>query len=233
MKLKPLAIGLLAATVFFTSPSLPSMAQERLTRVITVTGEGTENIPTTLTKVQLGVEVQGSNAEAVQKEVATRSNGVVNFLRGRNVEKLETTGIQLQPVYDYSQNQRRLTGYVGSNIVSFQIKTEAIGNLLDESVKAGATRIDNVSFLAADEAVNGARQQALVEATQDAQKQADTVLKALGLTRKEIVTITINGGNTPVPAPRAMAMKAADSAPSPVIGGEQSVSASVTLQISY
>ncbi len=232
MKLKPLIIGLLASSVLFSSPVSPSMAQERLTRVITVTGEGSESIPTTLTRVQLGVEVQGTNAENVQSEVATRSNGVVNFLRGRNVEKLQTTGIQLQPVYDYSDKQRRLTGYVGSNIVSFVIRTEAIGNLLDEAVKAGATRIDNVSFSATDEAVTRARQQALIEATQDAQAQANTVLRALGLSAKETVTITINGSNTPVPIARAAMMKA-DSAASPVIGGDQTVSASVTLQISY
>jgi|GEM_PF-2925210 len=40
----------------------PAIAQERLLRTLTVTGQGIERIPTTLTRVQLGVEVQGKTA---------------------------------------------------------------------------------------------------------------------------------------------------------------------------
>jgi uncharacterized protein YggE len=45
--------------------------------------------------------------------------------------------------------------------VSFQIDTEKFGTLLDEAIQAGATRIDGISFVATDEAIAQAQQQAL------------------------------------------------------------------------
>lgn len=212
------------------------MAQEKVLRTVTVTGEGIERIPTTLTQVQLGVEIQGKTATEVQEQVAKRTTAVVEFLRSRRVEKLQTTGISLQQNYQFTNNERRLVGYIGTNTVNFRLKTEEVGSLLDEAVKAGATRIDGVSFAATEEAIASAQKQALRRATEDAQQQGNAVLDALNFTPKEVVSIAINGAN--VPQPRMLqadgiSRSAAASFSSPVIGGEQTVQASVTLQISY
>lgn len=212
----------------------PAIAQEKLLRTLTVTGQGVEMIPTTATQVQLGVEVQGKTATAVQQEVARRSSSVVELLRSRKVDKLQTTGIRLNPIYSYENNTQRLTGYSAANTVSFRVPTEQAGTLLDDSVEAGATRIDSVSFTASDDAIADAQKQALQKATQDAQQQADAVLSALNLTRKEIVNIQINGATPPPPMPMFdKAALRAEAASTPVIGGEQEVQASVTLQMSY
>jgi uncharacterized protein len=230
-RLKAVAIG----TGFLTLALIhPAMANERMLRTLSVSGRGVESIATTETQVRLGVEAQGKTAEAVQEEVARRSNSVVSLLRSRNVDKLETTGITLSPTYRYDNGTQTLTGYTASNIVSFRIQTAKAGNLLDDAVKAGASRIDGVSFIAADAAIVAARKIALRKATEDAQSQATAVLSALNFTQKEIVGIQVNGAIPPIPRPYADAMlKQAQAAPSPVIGGEQQVEASVTLQISY
>lgn len=105
---------------------------------------------------------------------------------------------------------------------------------MDEAVKAGATRIDGVSFIASDAAIATAQKAALREATQEARSQADAVLSSLGFTAQEIVGIQVNGAYAPPPRPVPMAeMAKQDFAATPVIGGEQQVEASVTLQISY
>lgn len=213
---------------------MPSYANERELRTITVTGEGIENIATSKAIVRLGVEVQGKEAGKVQQEVANRSDGVVKFLRSRQVEKLETTGISLQPNYDYSNNQRRLIGYIGANLISFQIDIEKAGSLIDEAVKVGATRIDGVSFTAGESAIADAQQTALIKATEQARQQATIVLQALGLVPKETVSIRVGNTSNPVPIARSeAAFRSADAASSPVIGGEQTVRAAVTLEISY
>jgi uncharacterized protein YggE len=168
--------------------------------------------------------------------VAKRTNAVVDLLRSRSVEKLQTTGIQLQPNYEYANNQRKLNGYTGTNTVSFRLPTEAVGGLLDQSVKVGATRINGVSFMATEEAIAAAQKIALKRATEDAQSQANAVFQALNLTPKDVISVQINGANVPVP-PRFrtdyMVQAAAAPAPTPVIGGDQSVRGSVTLQIAY
>ena len=212
------------------------LAQEKLLRTLTVSGRGVESIPTTLTQVSLGVEVQGKTAQEVQQEVARRSSDVVALLRSRNVEKLQTTGISLNPIYSYNNNVQRLTGYSATNIVSFRLDTERVGTLLDEAVKAGATRIDGISFVASDSAIAAAQQQALREATQDAQQQANAVLSVLNLTPREVVSIQVNGSTSPpqpIPLYRAQAAAADRAVSTPVVGGEQDLEASVTLQITY
>lgn len=218
--------------------ALPASAQEKekFWRTLTVSGRGVEMIPTTLSLVSLGVEIQGKTAEEVQQEAARRSSAVVTLLKNRNVEKLQTTGIRLNPVYSYNNNVQRITGYTASNTVSFRLATEKAGTLLDEAVKAGATQINGISFVASEEAIASAQKQALKEATQEAQQQADAVFSTLRLKPKEVVSIQVNGASPPPPPMlyRAEAAKLANAdASTPVIGGEQQVEASVTLQISY
>lgn len=233
-KIVPLA---LLVCVSCTQPALPQQ-KERMLRTLTVNGRGMETIPTTLSQVSLGVEVQGKTAQEVQQEAARKSQAVVALLKSRNVEKLQTTGITLNPIYSYSNNVQRLTGYAASNVVSFRIPTDRAGTLLDEAVKAGASQISGISFVASDQAIAQGRQQALTKATQDAQQQAQAVLSALGFQPKEVVSIEVNNANAPPPPPRPLlraesSKLASQDASTPIVGGEQQVEATVTLQISY
>jgi uncharacterized protein len=231
---KTLPLALLVC-VTFVQPGL-AQEKEKLWRTLTVSGRGVETIPTTLSEVSLGVEVQGKTTQEVQQDAARRSSAVVSLLKSRNVEKLQTTGIRLNPVYSYNNNVQRITGYTANNTVSFRIATEKAGTLLDEAVKTGATQINGISFVASDEAIALAQKQALKEATQDAQQQADAVFNVLNLKPKEVVSIQINNASAP-PPPMLLRTEAAKvvnaDASTPVIGGEQQVEASVTLQISY
>jgi uncharacterized protein YggE len=192
--------------------------EKKVMRTLTVTGEGKEIIATTLTQVQLGVEVQGKIATEVQQKVAEQTTSVVNLLRSRNVGQLKTTGIELQPNYNYNSNDR-----------------DKIGSLLDDAVKAGATRIDGVSFTATDSAIDTAQKQALQNAVKNARSQADAVLSVLNFSSQDVIGIQVNGANVPQPIPllQTEALAKDSAASTPVVGGEQTVSASVTLQIGY
>ncbi|MGK7918085.1 MAG: SIMPL domain-containing protein [Prochloraceae cyanobacterium] len=226
----------LAVASFLSLVSMnPALAQEQVLRTLTVTGEGIERIPTTLTQVQLGVEIQGQTATEVQQEVAKRTSAVVDFLRARQVERLQTAGIRLKPNYQYNNKERRLVGYIGTNTVNFRLQTEQVGTLLDEAVKAGATRIDGVSFTATEKAISAAQKEALRQATTDAQQQADAVLGALNFVAKEVVSIQVNGASLPQPRmiQAEQQLRRVPQESTPIIGGEQTVRASVTLQISY
>ncbi|WP_404788578.1 SIMPL domain-containing protein [Altericista sp. CCNU0014] len=230
--LGPLTLSALA------QPRLPQPPQERMLRTLTVTGQSTEKIASTIAQVQLGVEAQGKTAQQVQQEVAKRSSAVVALLKSRNVEQLQTTGINLNPQYSYNDGKQTLTGYQASNTVSFRVPIPQAGSIVDDAVKAGASRIDSLSFTASDRAIADAQKIALRKATQDAQEQAQAVFGTLGLTFKDVVSIQINNANTPPPRPYPVAFStstkmAGEAVSTPVEGGEQSVQASVTLQMSY
>jgi uncharacterized protein len=237
-----IGVGLLSVVSF-----RPLVAQESprstlstpiMTKTLTVTGKGTERTPATIAQISLGVEAQGKTAAAVQEEVAKRSAAVVALLKARKVERLQTSGVSLRPNYSYENNTQRLTGYIASNTVSFRLEASKVGDLLDASVNAGATRIDDIRFTATDEAIAQTQQQALRKATQDAQTQAQAVFGALNFTQREIVSVQINGASPPQPVAfmergRSAKQDLQQSEPTQIEAGEQEVEASVTLQISY
>ncbi|MDJ0617224.1 MAG: SIMPL domain-containing protein [Calothrix sp. MO_192.B10] len=222
-------------TYFTCVPPALSQGKDKIPRTITVTGRGIEFIATTQSQVDVGVDIQEKTAENAQQKVAVLSSAVVEYLKSNNVEKLQTTGISLSPVYKYTNNIQQITGYRAVNRVSFRVPTNKMGNILDGVVKAGATRINSINFIAKDEAIANAQKKALQAATQDAQSQAQAVLTSLGLTRKDVVNITINSRNTyPIPVTTGNVTVMSTQQPStPVIPGEQQVEASVTLMISY
>ncbi|MBW4649919.1 MAG: SIMPL domain-containing protein [Kastovskya adunca ATA6-11-RM4] len=229
-----LVVSLLGLTACQAAPA----QQVEIPRTLTVSGKGSVNIPTSLTQVRLGVEVQGKTAQDVQQEVAQRSQAVIDQLKSRQVEKLETTGISLNPNYNYNGGKQTIIGYTGTNIVSFRIETKNSGTLLDDAIKAGATRIDGISFVATDEAIAQAQQQAIQKASDDAKKQANAALSALDLSQKEVIGIQVNGASPPYPpvpfAVGAIASQPAqENAQTPVIGGEQKIEQAVTLQVRY
>ncbi|NEQ96589.1 MAG: SIMPL domain-containing protein [Cyanothece sp. SIO2G6] len=219
------------------SPLAHAQAQEANLRILSVTGQGTETLPTTIAMISLAVEVQGATAKAVQQDMAQRSSDLVSFLETQAIDQLETTGIRLNPRYDYRNNRQLLVGYTATNRVRFEIAVDDAGEILDNAVAAGATRIDNIQFRATDEAIATAQRQALRAATLDAQSQADAVLDTLGLSRQAIVGIQVNNASTPLPPPTTLqslrAVAESDVATTPVRGGDQDIRANVTLQIRY
>ncbi len=232
------AIVLVASWIGLAGIS-PGIAQERKpSRTLTASGRGIVSILTTLSQVRLAIEVQAKTPNNAQQEAAKRSTRVMEYLKTQQVAKLQTTGINLNPTYTYPNNGApQIVGYTATNSISFRVTTARAGAILDAAVKSGATRIDSVSFVAEDRAIATAQIQALKQATQDAERQADAVLETLNLKRKEVIGIQINSTSTPNPIPmlsQGTFAKVADAAPiTPVIGGEQQVEAAVTLDISY
>ena len=225
-------IVLVIGTLFSLILLYPATAQPESLRTLTVTGNGIEKIATTQAEVNLGVEIRGKTATQVQQEIAQRTAAVVDLLNSKDVRQLQTTGVRLNPNYeaiDENNRQRVLTGYTGTNTVSFQISTEQVGVLLDEAIGAGATRIDGISFTATPEAISEAQKEALRKAAMDAQAKGEVVLDTLNFTSQGIINIKIDEAN--VGQPRLAV--AESRASTPIIGGEQTVRGSVTLQISY
>ncbi len=216
----------------------PGIAQERKpSRTITASGRGIVTIPTTLSQVRLAIEVQAKTPTTAQQDAAKRSTRVLEYLKTQRVDKLQTTGIGLNPTYIYPSNGKpQITGYTATNSISFRVTTDRAGAILDAAVKNGATRIDGVSFIAEDRAIASAQIQALKQATQDAERQADAVLETLNLKRKEVIGIKIDSASIPTPVPmlrQALSDSVAEKPSTPVVGGEQQIEAAVTLDIGY
>lgn len=202
--------------------------------ILEVTGQGEVSVPTTLTQVQLGVQVQGETATEVQEELAQSSTAVVDVLQELGAQELQTTSIQLSPVYSFANDTQTLTGFQGSNILQFELPTEQAGAAIDAAIQAGANTVQSINFTASDEALEQARLDALTEAVQNAQTQAGAVLDSLNLVAGDIIDIDINSADNISPSPVLFDLQAeAFAASTPIIGGPQTVTASVSLDILY
>lgn len=203
-------------------------------RVLTVTGRGERYVKTTKARIQLGITVDGKTAIATQTEVASQANSIVSRLQQLNVEKLQTTSIQLNPKYVYENNRQRQEGFTGQTSVSFLVAISKAGETLDAAVASGANQIEQLTFIATEATLNEARQLALQDAVKDAQAQANTVLTVLGFAPKSIKTIQIEGSAIAYPVSQQRMESLAKTASSvPILGGEQKVDGAVTLQITY
>jgi uncharacterized protein len=237
-----LSISISLSLILFSSIS-PGVAQERKPpRTLTASGRGIVTIPTTIGQIRLAIEAQGKTPNTTQQEAAKRSARVMAYLKTQRVDKLQTTGINLNPTYTYPPNGNpQITGYTATNSISFQVPTDRAGGIIDAAVDNGATRIDGVNFVAGDKAIELAQLQALKQATLDAQRQADAVLGTLNFQRKDVIGIQISSTSSPAPISMpAEAMqtrkmvRARDGEPTtPVVGGEQQVEAAVTVDFSY
>ncbi|MEH2319165.1 SIMPL domain-containing protein [Nostoc sp.] len=211
-----------------TGRTNPNTAQ-----ILKVTGQGEVTVPTTLTEVQLGIQVDGKTTTEVQEKTAQRSTAVVDVLQKLGAQQLQTTSIQLNPVYNDSQI---LTGFTELNTLQFELPTARAGAAIDTAIQAGANLIQNISFTASDQALQQARLQVLSEAVKDAQAQAQAVFSTLKLTPGKIIDININSADNPSPSPllfNTTNNAFATGTITPLIGGTQTIEGSVSLDIAY
>ena len=204
------------------------------TKILEVTGKGIVSVPTNTAQIQVGIEVEGDNASQVQQEIAQLSSAVVEQLNQLAVDELQTVSISLRPNTQFIDGQNTVVGFIGTNILQFEVPTEQAGVTIDAATEAGANIIQNISFIAPDEELIQARMQAIELAIQDAQDQADSVFNTLDLQLVEIVDIAVLGvSNPPSSEPFVDFDALAFSVSTPIIGGDQEVVANVALDINY
>jgi hypothetical protein len=147
---------------------------------------------------------------------------------------IQTTGINLNAMYDYDQTSRNqvFRGYQASNRVSVKLRQIAeTGRVLDALVVAGATDLDGPNFgLENDEAAKDAARKRALER---ARARAEDYARQLGYASARVLTISESmSGSSPIPE-RAMMRASADmvaAAPPPVQPGMVSTGVGITIQ---
>jgi uncharacterized protein YggE len=205
---------------------------ETVANTLTVTGQGDRSIPTTKARVMIAIAVEAKTAQEAQSEVARRTNAVITELKNLKVDKLQTTNVSLNPKIEFENNKQRQVGFIGETSMSFVTSIERSGLTIDRAIATGANRVSQITFSAEDETIQAARNSALQDAVKDAQKQANAILSSLNLKPLSIRTIQVNG-DRPQGIITNRLMNAAAAPPTSIIAGDQTVQASVTLEIMY
>ena len=202
--------------------------------ILEVTSIGEVTVPTSISTIELGIQVEAATAAEAQQQVAQQTTSVVDVLENLDVEELQTTSLRLFPVYSFEDDTRTLTGFEARNTLSFELPNESAGVAIDAAIEAGANLVQDISFSATDEALQQARLQALQQAIEQAQIEAETVFKTLDLVAEEIVGIEILSVGASNPTSQPLQFEAtAQRDITPILGSDQIVQASVALEILY
>jgi len=143
-------------------------------------GEGVfETAPDTVI-INLGIQREGFTAEEAQSSLRRGLAGVLEALQPLGIpdENIQTAGYSLYPVYKQRRDDRggnqeteeidRYRTYIRLSIEVYQIPQ--VGKIADTAIKAGANRVENISFTLRDN--EAAKNEALKLAVNNAQQKA-------------------------------------------------------------
>jgi uncharacterized protein len=209
----------------------PAQAEEE--GWIQVSGTASVQVAPDRARVSFAMETRASAATAAAAANADAMDAVLRSLREAAFDGLvlRTFGYSLRPEYSNSNNQRvrEIVAYTALNNVGATVEdVDAVGQIIDVAIGAGANRVANISFFASD--TEAARTEALAQAVRNARAEAEIIAESLGY--RLGAPLEINGG-AQRPTPRSMEMADAVSfraAATPIEVGDQTVSASVSVR---
>ncbi|BCP54557.1 SIMPL domain-containing protein [Kaistia sp. 32K] len=221
------------ASTLLAVVAAPAMAQQApQPPTLTVFGDGIATAVPDIAVVTLGVVSEAPTAKDALAANATDMTAVISAITDAGIatKDIATSGLSVNPVYsDPSKDpegRQQVTGYRVQNQVTVKIRDLAkSGPLLDKVVSAGANRVTGIDF---DIDKAGAlRDEAMKAAIAEARRKAVLMAEAAGVALGPIQSVqTSEGGGVPIFRAQ-MAMKADVS--TPVMGGEQQISANATI----
>ena len=209
--------------------------------IISVVGTGSAKARPDLISFRIGIEEIAETTSAALSEANRKLNAIYTVLEKHNIakENAVTSSITIGPRTKYNSETRtdELIGQAVSETVVVSIEGIAsdnevrLANIIDELGLISGIRINSISFSVKDK--ESLYREARKNATFNALAKADDYASGLGITVKEIKSITEGSIETPYPYvnDRIMyAAKATDESYSSIISsGEYEVSVKVTL----
>jgi hypothetical protein len=222
----------LPLAIFVLAIPTAALAADALPRTLSVSGNGEVKAAPDQAQLSTGVVTQGRNASDALQANARAMNAIFDMLKSAGIaeKNIQTSNFSVSPRYADSKNgaPQHIVGYDVSNTVTVLAdKLDKVGPTIDALVAAGSNQIDGPTFSIADPGPLLAK--AREAAVKDAMARAETLARAAGVSLGPITSISESGGYSQPQPMYKMAMSANAAPSTPVAGGEQSVSASVSM----
>ena len=166
---------------------------------IAVTGTATTYVIPSRVKIYVAVETVVPVKDAVKaySNVTSRASKLIDSVKAvEGVLYVQTTGISLNPSYDYTEGRRVFRGYVATYSLVIEASVESAGKVIAEAVKAEADAIKGITLTASDEELEAAKEEVLRKAVENAYAKAEIAAKALNTSVGRALHVSI-GYSTP------------------------------------
>ncbi len=160
---------------------------------ITVNSSEKVTVIPDIAEVVYAVRTEAKDAAACQQKNTEDVNQVIDLLKSLGIAEtsIQTSNYYMQPVYNYSNNTQRITGYEATATLTVSdLPIDGLGNILSESVKAGINNIQSITYQSSkyDEGYANA----LTLAMESAKNKAGVLAQAGGCTLGGIAGICEN-----------------------------------------
>jgi uncharacterized protein YggE len=206
---------------------------------VAVAGQATVEAEPDAATVSLSVQAQGDDAATVRDRLAENVSDVRAALAdlGLDDEQVTTDHFRVRQTRPHERERGDAPDYVGVHALTVELDdVDAVGDVVDAAVGAGATDVDHVTFRLSDERRAELRDEALTDAMGDARDEAELLAAAEGLTLANAASISTDEVSVDRPT-REVAY--ADAAATPAPGGASTsvapgdVTVRVSVQVVY
>lgn len=174
--------------------SFPTLAGgEYYGNTITVNSSESVTVVPDIAEVIYSVRTQAANAADCQKSNSEDVNKVTELLKGLGVAEnsIQTSDYYMYPVYSYSGNTQRITGYEATTSLTVSsIPIDDLGNILEQSVAAGINNIQSITYQSSS--YDEGYAQALKLAVASAKTKAQALAEAGSCSIGNVVSINEN-----------------------------------------
>lgn len=181
-----------APVVQTTAPTFP--------RTLSINGHGEVTLTPDIAYIYVGVHTEMEAAADAVAENNDQAQTVIDALRAAGIaaEDISTSNFSLWFSQNYDLNGQPTDGkYVVDNTVYITVRDlDALGDILDTAIGAGANSVNGISFDVSDK--EAALAEAREKAVADARAQAGELAELAGVDLGEIQSISMYGG---VPTP--------------------------------
>ena len=196
--------SMLAAALLVFSVAGTNLADAAEPNTIAVGGMAEQEVAPDMAYVDLGITVRANDAETARAEEAKIAQQIRRSLLGLAItdNDLQNTGYYMYQEYKVDRDGKRTAGqYVLNSSVKVTVRDlDKLSQVIDNTVKAGVTNIDRVSYALSTQ--NIVQRQLLAAAVENAREKAAVVASAGNRTLGSMLSADINGftGGTVVAA---------------------------------
>ncbi|GFI02792.1 26 kDa periplasmic immunogenic protein [Bacteroidaceae bacterium] len=177
-----------------SSQSGKSQAADDANSIIVNSSEKVTVIPD-IAQVVYSVRTKAREAAVCQQQNTEQVSQVIELLKGLNVAEtsIQTSDYYMNPVYDYSGNTPRVTGYEAiTTLTVSDLPIKGLDEVLAQSVQGGINTISSITYQASK--YDESYQAALTSAVETARQKAEVLAKAAGCNVGGVINIQETSG---------------------------------------
>ncbi len=162
---------------------------------ITVNSSEKVSVVPDIAEVVYSVRTQDSQAAGCQQKNSEAVSQVIELLKGLGVEEtsIQTSDYYMNPVYNYSGNTPKVTGYEATTTLTVSdLPINDLDNVLAQSVLTGINTVQSITYQASQ--YDKSYQEALAKAVAAAYEKAAVLAEASGAKVGTVVSIQETSG---------------------------------------